>query len=683
MSEIINGKNMVLGTCYYPEHWPETMWREDLQRMLGVGIEVVRIAEFAWNKIEPHEGEFTYEFFDRFLDVAEEEGMKVIFCTPTATPPAWLTHKYPEVLNANIDGVLYRHGARRHYNYNSPVYQELSARITEKSAAHYGPRKCVIGWQIDNELNCETNIFYSKSDSVAFRKFLQEKYGSLDELNRAWGTNFWNQTYTDWEEVFVPQTTLSDSTNPHRVLDFTRFISASARGFAKLQSDILRKYLKPGDFVTTNGLFGNLDNHKMAEESLDFITYDSYPNFAFGLDMFQEGPGELKDRKWSRNLTEARSISANFGIMEQQSGANGWNTRMEAPTPRPGQMSLWTLQSIAHGADFVSYFRWRTCIMGTEIYWHGILDYSSRENRRIREVGDIHKKVKQLTEVAGAKYAAKVAVLKDYDNSWDANLDVWHGRVEQASQKALFTAAQLSHTPLDYVYLTETLTAEDLAQYTVVFYPHPTIMTAERASLLETYVAAGGQLVFGCRSAYKDISGLCVMENLPGQIAKLTGTDIPEFSFIAPDAGRVTVDWDGTELEANVFTDLLDASGEGAKLEAVYSSDYYAGSGALVSNALGQGKAWYYGSAFNVDSARVFLEKLGVASPYGDWITLPATCELAVRAKDGVSYLFVLNYEKTAAEIELKQAGVNLYTGQKVSGKLQLGAYETIVIKML
>ena len=137
MSKIINGDNLTLGTCYYPEHWPKTMWREDLERMKKTGIEVIRIAEFAWSKIEPEEGVFTYEFFDEFLDLADEVGMKVIFCTPTATPPAWLTEKYPEVLNARMDGVLLRHGARRHYNYNSPVYQELSARITGKSASHY------------------------------------------------------------------------------------------------------------------------------------------------------------------------------------------------------------------------------------------------------------------------------------------------------------------------------------------------------------------------------------------------------------------------------------------------------------------------------------------------------------------------------------------------------------------
>lgn len=682
MSAIMNGNGITLGTCYYPEHWPSAMWKEDLQRMLDTGIEVVRIAEFAWSKVEPEEGTFTFDFFDSFLDVAEETGMKVIFCTPTATPPAWLTNRYPEVLNADINGVLYRHGARRHYNYNSPIYQRFSAIITEKFAAHYGKRKCIIGWQIDNEINCEMDVFYAESDTLAFRKFLQEKYEDLAALNEAWGTAFWNQTYTAWEEIYVPRPTCSDSTNPHQVLDYTRFISASARAFVKMQSDIIRRYLKEGDFVTTNGIFGNLDNHKMAEESLDFMTYDSYPNFAYCLDLYEDGPDALKDRKWSRNLAEVRSLSPVFGIMEQQSGANGWNTRMEAPTPRPGQLTLWTMQSIAHGADFVSYFRWRTCTMGTEIYWHGILDYSGRENRRLREVRQVYQKLQKMQEASGAVYEANVGILKDYDNIWDAGLDVWHQRVERASQNALFTAAQLTHTPVDYVYLTDRVSVQQLQQYKVLFYPHAVMIDEKRAAVLKEYVAAGGTLVFGCRSGYKNMTGRCVMDKLPGLLAELTGTDIPEYSFIAPDAGRVTIDWDGTQLEASVFTDLLEAAGDQAKLEAVFTSDYYAGAGALVCNTYGTGKAYYYGTAFGIEAAKTFLEKLGVADPYQDLIQAPAGCEIAVRSKAGNRYLFVLNYTKETVPVQLFKEVIDLFTGEKKNGALQLEAYGTMILKI-
>lgn len=681
MRQIVNGKEMVLGTCYYPEHWPENLWEEDLERMLECGIQVIRIAEFAWSKVEPYEGVFTYEFFDRFLDLAREKGMKVIFCTPTATPPAWLTEKYPEVLNGTIDGVLFRHGGRRHYNYNSPVYQEKTRIITEAFASHYGPHPAVIGWQIDNELNCERDEFYSESDTAAFRVFLQKKYGSLDKLNEAWGTTFWNQTYTDWKEVHIPRTTPSNNTNPHEVLDYTRFISDSACRYAKLQSDIIRKYVKPGDFITTNGLFSNLDNQRMAGESLDFIMYDSYPNFAFTKENYEKFSATLQDRMWSRNLTEVRAVSPNFGIMEQQSGANGWNNRMAAPTPKPGQMTLWTMQSAAHGADYVSYFRWRTCTMGTEIYWHGILDYSGRENRRLREVREIHRKFQAISEAAGSRYEARTAVLKDYDNIWDAQLDIWHGDVDRLSQQSLFLAAQKSHTPMDYVYLREDTTAENLKKYQVIFYPHPVIVNPQRAAILEEYVEAGGCLVLGCRSGYKDMTGKCVMDRLPGLLAKMSGTDIPEYTRVNPDDEPVYIDWDGIRLEAAVFNDQLEPLTADAQVLGRYENCYYAGTPGLICNVLGAGKVYYFGAAFMEETARVFLEKLGAASPYADVLELPRECELAVREKDGRKYYFVLNYKKTPVKIQVKEALVDLYTGETVSGQVELEAFGTKVYR--
>ena len=680
MSKLLDGEKLVLGTCYYPEHWPEDMWENDLRRMLENGIEVIRIAEFAWSKTEPVEGHFTFDFFDRFLDLCDWHGMKVIFGTPTATPPAWLTEKYPEVLNANIEGIPYRHGARRHYNYNSLVYQTLSARIVRVLAEHYAKRECIIGWQIDNELNCEREWFYSEADSAAFRIYLRDRYETLDKLNEAWGTVFWNQTYTAWDEIHVPRKTISNSTNPHEVLDYIRFISASARQFCKMQSDILKQYIKPGDFITTNGMFANLDNHQMTAESLDFYTYDSYPNFAYCLDAYRDDPRDLKDRRWSRNLTEVRSISKRFGIMEQQSGANGWNTRMEAPTPRPGQMTLWTMQSIAHGADYVSYFRWRTSTIGTEIYWHGILDYSGRENRRIAELRQIHAALAKMQELAGSRYEAKVGLVKDYDNVFDARVDKWHERIDWASETAIFSACQRTHTPLDYVYLDHT-TPEEMAGYSVLFYPHPALMNAERAELLRRYVEQGGTLVLGCRSAYKDMNGRCVMDNLPGLLSDLTQADVTEYSFIAPDAGRVVIDWNGTELEASIFTDLVDAVGSG-RLEGTYASDYYAGSGALVSNRVGDGTVYYYGTAFSEQAARVFIEKLGVAEPCKEAILVPESCELAIRTNGWNRYLFVLNYLNKPAAVQLRRTMVNLSTGEEISGRVEIPGYGTLVLKI-
>lgn len=680
MSYLLSGDRIIMGTDYYPEHWDKSMWEEDLERMLETGIEVIRVAEFSWNKFEPKEGEYTWDFFDEFLDLCKKKGMRVIFCTPTATPPAWMTDKYPEVLNARQDGVLYRHGARRHYNYNSLIYQRFTRELTERMGEHYAKHPAIIGWQLDNEINCEMNEFYSESDTIAFREFLKKKYGTIEKLNIAWGTAFWNQTYTSWGEVYVPRTTLSNNTNPHEVLDYKRFVSDSACRWAKLQSDILRKYIKPGDFITTNGLFGDLDNHRMTSESLDFMTYDSYPNMAYGLNSHFIKRNALKDRMWCMNLDEVRSLQGIFGIMEQQSGANGWNTGMEAPTPRPGQITLWTMQSIAHGADYIGYFRWRTCTMGTEIYWHGILDYSSRENRRIGEIREIHRKFEAISELAGSEYEAKIGIVETYDNKFDAELDVWHGSIENTSRIGLYTASQMTHTPVDFVYLRENTTVEKLKRYQVLFYPHALILDEKQVAILEEYVSQGGVLVFGCRAGMKNENGRCVQENLPGLARKLTGAEVAEFTLVAEEEAPVYADWDGEMLESAVFNDELEAD-EGTKVLASYANSYYKGVPALTEHPLGKGKVLYFGGAFTEKTAETFFRKLGVMSPYENIVRLPKECEIAVRVKDGMEYFFVLNYSKEEQTIILNEKMNSLYTGDPLCGEVKLAGYETLVLR--
>ncbi|MCQ2612514.1 MAG: beta-galactosidase [Treponemataceae bacterium] len=690
MSAILNGNSIDLGVCYYPEHWDEKLWKTDLDRMISAGLKTIRIAEFAWNLIEPHENSFDYSFFDRFLDLAKTKGIQVIFCTPTATPPAWLTEKYPEVLNADIDGHLIHHGSRRHYNYNSPVYREFAARITEKSASHYAKHPAIIGWQLDNEFNCEANEFYSKSDDQAFRVFVQKKYGSLDELNKAWGTVFWNQTYSDWNQVHLPRRTNSSSPNPHLHLDYLRFISDSVNTFASAQAKIIRKYAKPGDFITTNGLFGNIDYVRLTKESLDFMTYDSYPNFAYCINGFQNSDF-AKDREWSRNLTETRAVSGSFGIMEQQSGANGWTTSMEAPAPRPGQISLWALQSIAHGADYVSFFRWRTAAFGTEIYWHGILDYSGRNNRRLEEITELSRKIENLQCLAGSRFHAKVAIVKDYDNIWDSQFDVWKKRIESQSHYSLFKMCQLLHVPFDYVYAESDTFKNGLSSYNVVFYPHPSILTEERIAVLEKYAAEGGTVVFGCRTGYKEIHGKCVDSLLPGLAAKLSGTDIPEYSLVPPDEVPLMVNWPSdsetgsdSSFEAAVFVDELEAAAESASVVARYSTGSFGErkSGAVVHNAFGKGHCYYFGGAFSDSAAEVFLKQLKVAEPYGKMLSLPQCCEMTVRkSDDGTMYFFVLNYSKSPVEIEVLQPMYELFDKSVRQGKINLSGYGVCVFK--
>ena len=674
---------LTMGVCYYPEHWDKGLWESDLKRMKEAGISVIRIAEFSWNKVEPEEGRFDFSFFDEFLDLCLRYNINVIYCTPTATPPAWLTEKYPDVLNTDINGTAYRHGGRRHYNYNSEVYRRLCARIVEKEAEHYGGHPAVIGWQIDNELNCETDLFYSKADDLAFRKFLKEKYQTLDALNSAWGTAFWNETYTDWSEVHILRPVLNYGFNPHQHLDYIRFISESVLGFCRMQSNIIRKYKNDDVFITTNGLFGNMDNHKMMEESLDTYMYDSYPNFAYGLDRDPKNSNDLNDRKWSRNLIETRSVCPHFSIMEQQSGANGWTTRMEGPAPRPGQLTLWAMQSVAHGADMVSFFRWRTCAMGTEMYWHGILDYDNRDNRKLSEVKDFYTKLKKIDEVCGAGHTASFALIKDYDNEWDMSVDKWHKIVASASAKEIFNASQIYHTPYDIVYINDATEAYRLSAYPVIIYPHPVIMTEKRAELLRQYVMQGGKLVIGCRSGYKDITGKAPMMPQPGLLKDITGSDVVDFSFASPAEELIrAADLNtGEEIEMPVFNDIMETGEEGEVL-AEYKNGYFAGKAAVIRKKCGKGETIHFGSTFSAANLKWLFGHTGIYEPFADIIEAPAEIETVLREKDGARYMFLLNYEAREAEYELKQPASDLISGRTDQGKRRLQPYGVAVYRL-
>jgi beta-galactosidase len=673
-----------LGVCYYPEHWPEKMWKDDLIRMKELGIEVVRIAEFAWTKLEPEEGVYTYDFFDKFLDMAYQNGIKVIFGTPSATPPVWLTKKYPEALNAKKDGTLFRHGMRRHYNYNSSVYKQLVSALVEKIASHYCPNPAIIGWQIDNELNCEIDNFYSNADHVAFREYLKEKFRTVDALNEAMGTVFWNQTYRSWDEIYLAGETIHDNgNNPHMSLEEKRFFSHSAIEFCKMQAGIIRKYMPKGQFITTNGIFGHLDSHKMTDSALDFITYDSYPNFAFDCDVDPKLFGSLEDRRWSSNLAKVRSISPNFGIMEQQSGAGGWNIRMRQPMPRPGQMRLWTYQSVMHGADYISYFRWRTCSIGTEIYWHGLNDYSNFPNRRLDELKTIRDEFQKLSCIAGSRYKAKVAFIKDYDNEWDGEQDQWHGPLDKYSAEGWFTAAQLNHTPMDYVYLTDSQkrTVTDLKEYQLLIYPHATILTKQTADLLKSYVEQGGRLIMGARTGYKDEYGRCPIRPMPGFALEICGVTVSDYTNLSPAADMEYAVWDGETMEAPIFNDILQPL-PGTEVLARFRGSYYDGAPALVCKKSGAGKAYYYGAGFSASTAAHFLKKLGLAEPYHDIIDLPEEAELGLRTKDGINYMFVLNYQPGKIKIIVKVPAVDLLTGKKLSGEEWLCGYGVVVLKI-
>jgi len=684
MKKLNLSDQLMLGVCYYPEQWPEEMWEDDMIRMKEMGINLIRVGEFAWSIFEPTEGNFYFKDFDYMLRLAHKHGLKVIIGTPTATPPAWLTEKYPEVLNATVEGHLLNHGLRRHTNYTSTTYHRLCAAITEALVLNYKDNPAVVGWQLDNEFNCEIGEFYSESDHEAFRAWVQQRYGTLEKLNDAWGTVFWSQTYSSWSQVYLPRLVPGGKQpNPHLALDEKRFISDSVIAFAKIQADIIAEHA-PHHFITTNGLFGHLDSHKLTKELLDFFSYDSYPQFStIFYDANEARP--LEDRSWSLTLSTVRSISPQFCIMEQQAGPGGWVNKMDMPSPRPGQLRLWSYQSIAHGANLVVYFRWRTATFGQEIYWHGLNDYGNTPNRRLAEAEKVAKEMAHISDlIASTTVQADVAIVRDYTNEWDGEYDVWHGPFGWKSGKEWFKALTRTHIPSDVLYINEETTLAELQRYKLLVYPHPAIMTKATAQLLEAYVVSGGHIVFGCRSGYKDQRGHCFMLPFPGVLSTLAGITLEEYTVVKGTREAVSIVCTGdqsTSFATSHFNEIIEPYASTVDVIAVYNDDYYKGKPALTRNAFGKGTAWYYGSVFSEEIARYLLQQLDVVSTPAPWLELPEQVELSIRGNELAQYCFILNYSQQPAAITLHEPAYELLSGKTIDGQLELAGYDVLILR--
>jgi len=353
-----------LGVCYYPEHWPQNMRAEDTRQMRDIGISQVRIGEFAWSRIEPEPGKFQWDWLDEAVDAIGDQGLEVMLGTPTATPPKWLIDANPDILAYDKHGRPRKFGSRRHYCFSSRKYREASARITQLIAERYGQHEAVGSWQTDNEYGCHNTVrSYSPEAERAFRIWLEDRYGTVDELNTAWGTVFWSQEYRSFDEVDLPNLTVTEA-NPSHVLDFYRFSSDQVVSFNRLQTDIIRKY-SPGRDIVHNymGFYFNFDHFKVAED-LDLVGWDSYP---LG---FLDQEKRYSDDERQAFMRQGHPDFAAFfhdlyracgrgrwQILEQQPGPVNWAPNN--PAPLPGMVRLWSHEGFAHGAETVNYFRWR------------------------------------------------------------------------------------------------------------------------------------------------------------------------------------------------------------------------------------------------------------------------------------------------------------------------------------
>ncbi|MBZ5671197.1 MAG: beta-galactosidase [Acidobacteriia bacterium] len=497
-----NGGKFLYGVDYYPEAWDESQWEKDATMMQEAGINFVRLAEFAWVKMEPREGHFNFDWLDRALKVLNAHGIKAVLGTPTASPPAWLYEKYPDIAAMDANGNRYRYGSRRNYCLHNPAFIAATRRIVTAMAEHYKDHPGVIGWQIDNELG-DPKCF-DPASRAAFQKWCQRKYQALDALNQAWGTIFWGHTYQAWSEIPLPWNTLFNAHNPSLALDFDRFQSDSTHEYLDIQTAILRE-MAPRQAITHNemGMYSGVDYYDL-NRSLDFVAWDNYPMFEKDYAQYA-GPGLAHD------LMRGSKDNQNYIMMEQEGGLPGWSVFWGRQAP-PELYRVWAYQSVAHGADGVCYFRWRTSRYGTEQYWQGILDQDSYRNSRFQVVARTGKELGQLTELLhGSKVVSPVAVLVSPDSRWAFEIQPLVEDFHYDRQlHDFYDAFRRAGISVDVAF-----PQSDISAYRVVAAPALFVTDQTLADKLGAFVTNGGTLILTFRSGVKDEHNVVTNRTLP------------------------------------------------------------------------------------------------------------------------------------------------------------------------
>ena len=419
-----------LGVCYYPEHWPQNLWKEDAKRMAEAGLSWVRIGEFAWSKMEPSPGELKFEWLDEIIEILGAAGLSVVLGTPTATPPRWMLEKHPDMLAIDKEGRPRKFGSRRHYCFSHEGYREECIRIVTLMAERYGKNPYVGAWQTDNEYAChDTTHSYSDSARSAFKNWLRVRYpgsgndGDISTLNEAWGNVFWSMEYESFDEIDLPNLTVTQP-NPSHVLDFRRFSSDQVVSFNSLQTEIIRSY---SDAPITHNFMGKtteFDHYKVGDD-LDIASWDSYP-LGF-LEDRVVAPVEFKQSFARQGDPDFQAFhhdlyrsvgKGRWWVMEQQPGPVNWAPWN--PAPLPGMPRLWTLEAFAHGAETVCYFRWRQAPFAQEQMHAGLLQTDSKAAPALDDVTQVANELKKFQNVGTTK--AQVALIFDYDSAyaWEA-----------------------------------------------------------------------------------------------------------------------------------------------------------------------------------------------------------------------------------------------------------------------
>ena len=634
----------MLGTSYYPEWWQPEEWETDFAQMAALGLNTVRMGEFAWAAFEPEPGKFTFGWMDRAIEIAHRHGLDVVLGTPTAAVPPWLYAQHPDVLGASAVAP-YSYGGRKGYCVNSANYLDASARIVQALAEHYGRHPGVIGWQLDNEPGIPFECLDHNCEH-AFQRWLQRKYGSVAELNRVWNGAFWSNQYSDWSQIHFPKNSAEGGWQPAITLDYRKFFSDSYLNHLRRQAEILRKN-GPDQFIATNWPTVNwsVDTYKAASEFLDMTSWDNYVS-APGLTDFRHQYISCMNDDMSRSA----SRDQRYFCAEQ--------IAYLPPNALPEGLRLQAYLNLAHGSHGHLYFEWRRPLAGNEQSRPSFIKGFDGAITPLKPVFEqIGREFRSLgPRLHGAVTRADVALLYDFTNEFAQGFWSVGQPTERYDGGASRSYAGLKSLQrnVDIVPL-----KADLSPYKVLVAPNLRLIDDAGAAKLERYVANGGVLVLSPRSGTQNVDGSMRRAVAPGVFERMAGVsvdsrlDLTEYSSARGqmDEAHETelgIKFDGADVTFRPRVIMESLVLHGAEVVARVHGGRMDGRPAVVRNRHGRGWVVYQGAdsgdhAFHEAVLRVATEPLKL-QPLLD---VPNGVVVTTREDEQHLYTFLLNLTET------------------------------------
>ncbi|WP_080905788.1 beta-galactosidase [Parabacteroides sp. Marseille-P3160] len=642
-----------LGSYYYPEQWDSCQWERDLKKMAEMGITFTHFAEFAWGMMEPEEGKYDFEWLDRAVSLAGKYGLKVIMCTPSPTPPVWLSKNYPDILIQRDNGMKIQHGRRQHASWSSDRYRSYVGNIVSRLAERYGDNPTIIGWQIDNEPGHYGMTDYSENAQHKFRSWLKKKYGTIDELNKTWGNTFWSETYQTFDQIRLPNAQeLPEKPNPHAMLDLNRFMADELAGFVNMQADLLRKHIDKKQWITTNliPIFNPVDPVRM--DHLDFTTYTRYlvtghkqgigeQGFRLGI---PEDIGFANDQ--FRNF-----VGKAYGVMELQPGQVNWG--LYNPQPMPGAVRMWVYHVFAGGGKFVCNYRFRQPLRGSEQYHYGMLlpdgvtmSPGGEEYVRIaEELKKLRAAYNPKSRMPEQLASRRIGILFDMSNYWEMEFQ------KQTDQWSTMTHVNKYYNllkgfaaPVDVI-----SEKEDFTKYPFLIAPAYQLLDSALVERWTKYVENGGHLILTCRTGQKDRNAKLWEAPLAAPIYHLAGIDKLFYDHM-PSNLYGKIGSDGKEYTWNNWADVM-TSLPGTEIWATYSDQFYKGAASVIHRKSGKGTVTYIGA----DTDDGLLEKEVMRRVYSEAGVKTENLPYGVVKEWRDGFYIVLNYTSDVQQIAIPE----------------------------